>query len=167
MSTVSYLAKALKKIYQIQIPYSLPVFLLENIHQLCCCSLAHVQLFLTAWTAACQASLSFTISQSLIKFMSIESVILSNHLIFCHTLLLLPSIFSRIRVFSNESALCIRWPNYWTFSFSISASNECSVLISWEPQILNYSIEPQAVLTSVMSLQSIVLYLPLSIYGLP
>ena len=80
MSTVQYLVKELKKIYQIQIPYSLLVFLLEDVHQLCC-SLACVQLFMTPWTAACQASLSFTISRSLIKFMSIESVILPNHLI--------------------------------------------------------------------------------------
>ena len=85
----------------------------------------------TAWTIARQASLSFTISQSLLKFMSIESVIPSNHLILCHPLLLLPSIFSSIRVFSNEPALSIRWPKYWSFSFSISASNEYSELISF------------------------------------
>ena len=85
----------------------------------------------TPWTIARQASLSFTISQSLLKFMSIESVIPSNHLILCHPLLLLPSIFSSIRVFSNEPALSIRWPKYWSFSFSISASNEYSGLISF------------------------------------
>ena len=78
-----------------------------------------------------QASLSLTISPSLPKFMSIESVTLSNHLILCYPLLLLPSIFSSIRVFSNESALCIRWPKYWSFSFSISSSNEYSVFISF------------------------------------
>ena len=82
-------------------------------------SLICVQLFLTPWTAACQASLSFTISQSLFKPISIESVMSSNHLILCHPLLLLPSIVPSIRVFSNELALCIRWPNYWGFSFNI------------------------------------------------
>ena len=93
-------------------------------------SLIRVQLFVTPWTAACQASLSFTISRSLLKLMSIESVMPSNHLILCHPLLLLPSIFPSIRVFSNESALHIRWPKYW--SFSISPSNEYSELISFK-----------------------------------
>ena len=93
-------------------------------------SLSHVQLFGTPWTAACQTSLSFTISQSLLRLMSIESVMPSNHLIFCHPLLLLPSIFPSIRVFSNESALLIKWPKYWSFSFSISPSKEYSGLIS-------------------------------------
>ena len=83
------------------------------------------------WTAARQASLSITNSWSLLKLMSIESVMPSNHLIFCHPLLLLPSIFPSIRVFSNKSALCIRWPKYWSFSFSISPSNEYSGLISF------------------------------------
>ena len=78
-----------------------------------------------------QASLSLTISPSLPKFMSIESMTLSNHLILCYPLLLLPSIFPSIRVFSNESALCIRWPKYWSFSFNISSSNEYSVFISF------------------------------------
>ena len=87
--------------------------------------------FSTPWTAACQASLSLTISQSLPKFMSTESVMPSSHLIFCHPLLLLPSIFPIIRVFSNESALHIRWPKYWSFSFSIRPSNEYSGLISF------------------------------------
>ena len=82
-------------------------------------SLSHVQLFMTPWTAAYQAPLSSTISQSLVKFMSIESVMLSNHLILYRPLLLLPSIFSSIRVFSKEPALHIRWPKYWSFSFSI------------------------------------------------
>ena len=82
------------------------------------------------WTAACQASLSITNTQSLLKVMSIESVMPSSHLIFCHPFLLLPSIFSSIRVFSNESTLCTRWPKYWSFSFSISPSNEYSGLIS-------------------------------------
>ena len=84
----------------------------------------------TPWTAARQASLSITNSQSLLKLMSIESVMPSNHPILCHTLLLPPSIFPSIRVFSNESVLHIRWPNYWSFSFSISPSNEYSGLIS-------------------------------------
>ena len=93
--------------------------------------LSHVRLFVTPWTAACQASLSITNSQSLLKLMSIESLMPSNHLILCCPLLLLPSIFPSIRVFSNESALHIRWPKYWSFSFSISASNEYSGLISF------------------------------------
>ena len=91
--------------------------------------LSHVQLFVTLWTAACQASLSFTVSWSLLKLMSIESVMPSNHLILCYHLLLLLSIFASIRVFSNESVLRIRWPKYWSFSFSISISNEYSGLI--------------------------------------
>ena len=91
-------------------------------------SLSRVQLFVTPWTAAHQASLSFTISQSLFRLMSIESLMPSNHLILCHPLLLLSSI---IRVFSSESALHIRWPKYWSFSFSISPSNQYSGLISF------------------------------------
>ena len=94
-------------------------------------SLSHVWLFVTPWTGACQAALSFTISWSLLKFMSTESVMPSNHLILCHPLLLLPSIFSSIRVFSSESVLRIRWPKYWSFGFSISPSNEYSGLISF------------------------------------
>ena len=86
---------------------------------------------MTPWTAARQASLSITNSQSLLKLMSIESVMPSNHLIFYHPLLLLPSILPSIRVFSSESILCIRWPKYWSFSFSISLSNEYSGLISF------------------------------------
>ena len=92
-------------------------------------ALSHVQFFATPRTAACQASLSFTISRSLLKLMSTESVMPSNHLIFCH-LLLLPSIFPSIRVFSSELALHIRCPKYQSFSFSISPSNEYSGLIS-------------------------------------
>ena len=91
--------------------------------------LSHVWLFATPWTAARQASLSFTNSQSLLKLMSIEWVIPSNHLIFYHPLLLPPSIFPSFRVFSNESVICIRWPKYWSFSFSVSPSNEYSGLI--------------------------------------
>ena len=86
---------------------------------------------MTPWTAACQASLSITNSQSLLKLMSIESVMISNHLILCHPLPLRPSIFPSITVFSNESALHIRWPKYWNFSFSINPSNEYSELISF------------------------------------
>ena len=93
--------------------------------------LSCVQLFVTPWTAACQASLSITNSQSLLKLISILSVMPSNHLILCHPLHLLPSIFPSIRVFSNESALLIRWPKYWSLNFSISASNEYSGLISF------------------------------------
>ena len=94
-------------------------------------SLGCVQLFATRWTAAHQTSLSITNSRSLLKLMSIELVMPSNHLILCHPFLLLPSIFPNIRVFSNESALRIRWPKYWSFSFSISPSNEYSGLISF------------------------------------
>jgi len=94
-------------------------------------SLSCVQLFATPWTAARQASLSITNSQSLLKLMSIELVIPSNHLILCCCLLLPPSIFPSIRVFSNESALHIRWPKYWSFSFNIRPSNEYSGLISF------------------------------------
>ena len=93
--------------------------------------LSHVQLFATPWTAARQASLSITNSWSLLRLMSIESVMPSNHLILCHPLLLLPSIFPSIRIFSNESALRIRWSKYWSFSFNISPSNEYSELISF------------------------------------
>ena len=94
-------------------------------------SLSHVQLFAMPWTAACQASLFFTISQSLLKLMSIELVMPSNYLILCHPLLLLPSILPSIRVFYSESALCISWPKYWSSSFSISPSSEYSGLISF------------------------------------
>ena len=93
-------------------------------------SLSHVWLFAAPWSAAWQASLSFTITWSLLKLMSIESVMPTNHLLLCHPLLLLPSILPSIKVFSNESALHIRWPKYWSFSFSISPSNEYSGLIS-------------------------------------
>ena len=94
-------------------------------------SLSHVQLFATPWTAACQASLSITNSQSLLKLMSIKLVMPSNHLLLCLPLLYLPSVFPRIKVFSSESVLHIRWPNDWSFSFSISPSNEYSGLIAF------------------------------------
>ena len=103
--------------------------------------LIHVQLFVTPWTAACQASLPFTISQSLFKLMSIELMMPSNHLILCHPLLLLPSIMPSIRVFSNESALRIRWPKYWSFSFNISPSNEHSGEISFRMDWSEKSLE--------------------------
>ena len=94
------------------------------------CSVSHVRLFMTPWTVACQASWSLTISQSLPKFMSVESVMPSNHLLLCHPLLLF-SIFPSIRVFSKEQAIHIRQPMYWIFSFSISPSNQYSRLISF------------------------------------
>ena len=94
-------------------------------------SLSPVHLFATPWTAACQASLSITNSWSILKLMSIESVMPYNHLILCHPLLLLPSIRPSIRVFSNESVIRIRWPKYWSLSFSISPFNEYSGLISF------------------------------------
>ena len=94
-------------------------------------SLSCFRLFATPWTATYQASLSFTVSQSLFKFMSFESVMLSNNLILCHPLLLLPSMYPSIRVFSNESIFHIRWPRYWRFNLSISPSNEYSGLISF------------------------------------
>ena len=106
--------------------------------QLCCCcccsvqSLSRIRLFATTWTAAHQASLSITNSQTLLSLMSIESVMPSNHLILCRHPLLLPSIFPSIRVFSDESALRIRWPKYWSFSFSISPSSEHPGLISFK-----------------------------------
>ena len=94
--------------------------------------LSRVQLFATPWTAACQASPSITKSRSLTKLMSIELVMPSNHFILCHPLLLLPSLFPSIWVFSNESALCIRWPKYWSFSFNISPSMNIQ---DWPPLI--------------------------------
>ena len=103
----------------------------------------------TPWTAACQASPSITNSQSLLRLMSIESVMPSNHLILCHPLLLLPSIFPSIRVFSNESALCIRWPKYWSFSFSISPANGHSGLISFRMDRL-YLLAVQGTLKTLL-----------------
>jgi len=94
-------------------------------------SLIHIQLFVTPWTAALQASLFITNARSLLKSMSIELVMPSNHLILCRPLLLPPSLFPSIRVFSSESVLLIRWPKYWSFSFSISPSSEYSGLISF------------------------------------
>ena len=99
--------------------------------------LSYIWLFLTSWTAARQASMSTTNSHSLLKLMSIKSVMPSSHLILCRPFLLLPSIFPSIRVFSKESVLCIRWPKYWSFSFSISPCNEYSGLISFRMDWLN------------------------------
>ena len=105
------------------------------------------------WTAALQASLSITNAQRLLKLVSIESGMPSNHLIFCHPLLLLPSVFPSIRVFSNESVLRIRWPNYWSFSFSISPSNEYSGLISFRIDWLDL-LEVQGTLKTLFQHQS-------------
>ena len=110
---------------------SLPIICLPRNQFSLVQSLSHVQLFTTPWTTARQASLSIANSQSLLKLMSIESVMPSNHLILCHSLLLPLSIFPSIRVFSNESVLPIRWLKNWSFSFSISLSNEHSRLISF------------------------------------
>ena len=115
--------------------------------------LSRVQLFATSWTAACQACLSITNSQNPHKPMSIVSVMLSNHLILCHPLLLLPSIFPSIRVFSNESTLHIRWPNYWSFSFNISPSNEHSGLISLSMDWLDF-LAVQGTLKSLLQQHS-------------
>ena len=100
-------------------------------------SLSHVRLFVTPWIAACQDSLSITNSQSLLRLVSITLVMPSDHLILCHPLLLPPSIFPSITVFSNESILHIRWPKYWSYSFSISPSNEYSGLISFRMDCLD------------------------------
>ena len=112
-------------------------------------SLSHVRLFTTPWTATCQASLSITNSQSLLKLMSIQSVMPSNHLILCHPLLFLPSIFLSIRVFFSESVLRIRWPKNWSFSFSISPSNEYSGVISSRMDWLDL-LAVQGTLTSLL-----------------
>ena len=116
-------------------------------------SLSRVQLFATPWAAACQTSLSITNSQSLLTLMSIESVTPSNHLIFCHPLLLLPSTFHSISVFSNESVLHIRWPKYWSFSFNISPPNEYSGLISFRMNWMDL-LAVQGTLKSLLQLHS-------------
>ena len=113
--------------------------------------LNHVRIFATLWTAARQASLSITNSQSLLRLMSIESVMPSNHLILCRPLLPLPSLFPNIRVFSSESVLRIRWPKYWSFSFSISPLNEYSDLISLRICVTK---EPEIVMGSESLLSS-------------
>ena len=116
-------------LYSFSSPSGMP--LIHTLCLFCCCSVSHVWLFVTLRTAAHQAFLSFTISWSLLTLMSIELVMPSNHLVLCRPLHLLSAIFPSIRVFSNESALCIRWPKCWSFSFSISSSNEYSGLISF------------------------------------
>ena len=113
------------------------------LHQFSVQSLSHVWLFATPWTAAHQTSLSITNSQSSLKLMSIEAVMPSNHLILCRTLLLLPSIFPSIRVFSNEPVLHIRWPKYWSFSFSISPSNQYLGLISFRIDLVGSPCSPR------------------------
>ena len=120
---------------------------LTNIYQFSL--VVHVRLFATPWTAACQASLSITNSWSLLKLMPIESVMPSNHLMLCRPLLLPPSIFPSIRVFSSESVLHIRWPKYWSFSFSISPSNEYSGLISFKIDWLDF-LAVQGTLNSLL-----------------
>ena len=129
--------------------------------------LSLVWLFVTPWTSAHQASLSITNSRSLLKLMSTESVMPSSHLILCHPLLLLPPIFPSIRVFSNESAICIRWPKYWSFSFTISTSNEYSGLISFRIECLDLLVvrdsqesSPTPQLKSINSLVLSFLYSP-------
>ena len=122
---------SLKTVIQLSIFWDAPlVILLYMTYISSVQSLSHVQLFGTPWTAVCQASLSVTNSRNPPKPMSIESVMPSNHFILCRPLLLLPSIFPSIRVFSNESVLHIKWPKYWSFSFNISPSNEHTGLIS-------------------------------------
>ena len=116
-------------------------------------SLSHVQLFATPWIATRQASLSITNSWSLLKLMPIELVMPSSHLILCHPLLLLPPITPSIMVFSNESTLCMRWPKYWSFSFSISPSNEHTGLISFRMDWLDL-LEVQGTLKSLLQYHS-------------
>ena len=130
-------------------------------------SLSHVRLSATPWTAVRQASLSITSSQCLLKLMSIESVVLSNHLILCCPLLLPPSIFPSIRVFSNELVLHIRWPEYWSFSYSVSPSNEYSRLIYFRIHRL-YLLSIQGTLKSLLqhhSPKALILSAQLSLYS--
>ena len=122
--------------------------LISSVH-----SFIHVRLFATPWTAACQASLSITNSQSSLKLMSIESVMPSSHLILCRPLLLLPPIPPSIRVFSNESTLCMRWPKYWSFSFSIIPSREIPGLISFKMNWLDL-LAVQGTLKSLLQYHS-------------
>ena len=128
-------------------------------------SLSRVWLFVTPWTAARQASLSITNSQSFLKLMSIESVMPSNHFILCHSLLLPPSVFPSIRVFSNESVLCIRWPKYLSFSFSISPPNEYSGLMSFTMDWLDL-LAVQGTLKSLL-LVCVVVFVVVVIVDLP
>ena len=115
--------------------------------------LSHVRLFVTSWTAACQAFPALTISRSLPKFMSTESVMSYNHLVLCRPRLLLPSILPSFRVFSSESVVCIRWPNYWSFSFSISPFKDYSGLISFKIDWFDLAV--QGVLKSLLQHHSL------------
>ena len=128
-------------------------FLMPNLDQTlaCCCSVAQSSLTVTLWTAVRQASLSFRISQSLLKFI-IESVMLSNHLILYCPLLLLPSVFPSIRVFSNELAFHIRWPKYWSFSFSIRPSKDYSELISFRMNLFDLLAVPGTLKSLLVSI---------------
>ena len=136
-----------RSISEITSPFASHYLIGKNIYILHFPSLSHTQLFATPWIAARQASLSFPcpfpvpISWNLLHFMSIESVILPNHLVLCHPLFLLPLIFVSIRIFSNELALRNRWPKYWSFSFSISPSNEYSGLISFRIDWLDLAVQ--------------------------
>ena len=133
-------------------------------------SLSCVRFFETSWATVCQASLSITNSWSLLKLMSIESMIPSNHLILCHPLLLPYSIFPGMRIFSNESVLCIRWPKYWIFCFSNSSSNEYSELISFRIYWLDLAVQatlksfPTPQFKSINSLAFSFLYIPTFTY---
>ena len=124
--------EAVVHIYTMQYYSAIKINAFQSVQSLSC-----VRLFATPWTTAHQVSLSITNSQSLLKFMSIELVMSSNHLVFCRPLLLPPSIFPGFRIFSNESALWISWPKYWSFSFSISPSNDYSGLISFRMDWFN------------------------------
>ena len=127
-------------------------------------SLSHVRLFATPWTTACQASLSFTNSQSLLKLMPIDLVMPSSHLILWCPLLLPTSVFPSIRVFSNESAIRIRWPNYWSFSFSINLSNEYSGLISFRMDWLDLLAVQQQIGCQLLLTQDVEATLPCKSY---
>ena len=124
-----------------------------------------VRLFATPQTAACQASLSLTISQSLPKFMSIALAMPSNHLILCHPFLLLPSMFPSIRVFSNESAFPIKWPKYWSFRFSVSPSNEYSGLVSFKIGLISLLTKGLSWVFSRPQFESINSWVPCLLYG--
>ena len=129
-------------------------------------SVSGVRHFATPWTAARQASLSITSSQSVLKLMSIESVMPSNHLILCHPLLLLPRVPPSFRFFSNESTLRMRWPKYWSFSFSISPSNECSGLISFRMDLFGF-LALQGTLRSLLQCLFSLIYNNLLMFRLP
>ena len=143
-----------RKEYWSGLPFPSPVIRFSSVQFSSVQLLSHVWLFATPWTAACQASLSITNSWSLLNLMFIELVMPSNHLILCCSLLLLPSVFPSIRVFSNESVLRIRWPKYWSFSFSISASSEHLGLISFRMDWLDL-LAVQGTLKSLLQVHSL------------